>query len=177
MRFTQLKLAGAYLIEFEPHSDDRGYFARTFCTREFQDHGLDTAIAQCSTSFNRRRGTLRGMHYQTAPHEEIKVVRCTSGRVFDVIVDVRPHSPTFGRWHGVELSSDNHRLLYIPAGFAHGFQTLEDNSELFYQISTEYVASASQGVRWNDPTVSISWPITGDMTISERDAALPGLQS
>jgi dTDP-4-dehydrorhamnose 3,5-epimerase len=176
LRFTQLKLAGAYLIDLEPHADDRGYFARTFCTREFLHHGLDANIAQCSTSFNLRRGTLRGMHYQTPPHEEIKIVRCTSGSIFDVIVDVRPESVTRGSWHGVELSSDNHRMLYIPAGFAHGFQTLVDNSEVFYQISAEYVPSASRGIRWNDPAVAISWPINEGITISARDSAYPGIQ-
>jgi dTDP-4-dehydrorhamnose 3,5-epimerase len=177
LRFTPLPLAGAFLIKLETHSDDRGYFARTFCTREFRDHGLDPTIAQCSTSFNLRRGTLRGMHYQVAPHEETKLVRCTSGKIFDVIVDVRPQSPTYGKWHGVELSSDNHRMLYIASGFAHGFQTLEDNSEVFYQISTEYLPSASRGILWNDPTLAISWPITKGMTISERDASLPRLQN
>jgi dTDP-4-dehydrorhamnose 3,5-epimerase len=175
LRFTQLDLAGAYLIDVEPHSDDRGFFARTFCTREFLDHGLDATIAQCSSSFNIRRGTLRGMHYQATPHEETKVVRCTSGRIFDVIVDLRPDSTTYANWHGVELSSDNHRMLYIPAGFAHGFQTLEDNSEVFYQISVDYVPSASRGIRWNDPSLAIEWPIIEGITISERDSALPGI--
>jgi dTDP-4-dehydrorhamnose 3,5-epimerase len=176
LRFTQLDLAGAYLIDVEPHADDRGFFARTFCTREFLDHGLDATIVQCSSSFNLRCGTIRGMHYQATPHEEAKVVRCTSGKIFDVIVDLRPGSITYGSWHGVELTSDNHRMLYVPAGFAHGFQTLEDNSEVFYQISVEYVSSASRGIRWNDPSVDIKWPITEGITISERDAALPGIR-
>jgi dTDP-4-dehydrorhamnose 3,5-epimerase len=175
LRFTQLDLAGAYLIDVEPHADDRGFFARTFCTREFLDHGMDATIAQCSSSFNLRRGTLRGMHYQAMPHEETKVVRCTSGKIFDVIVDLRPGSTTYGRWHGVELTSENHRMLYVPAGFAHGFQTLEDNSEVFYQISVDYVPSAARGIRWNEPSLAIKWPITQGITISERDAALPGI--
>jgi dTDP-4-dehydrorhamnose 3,5-epimerase len=175
LRFTQLKLSGAYLIELELHVDDRGYFARTYCTREFEEHGLDTTIAQCSTSFNLRRGTVRGMHYQAAPNEEIKIVRCTSGSIFDVIVDVRQDSATRGSWHGVELSSDNHRMLYIPAGFAHGFQTLVDNSEVLYQISAEYVPSASRGIRWNDPAVAISWPINEGITISDKDSVYPAI--
>jgi dTDP-4-dehydrorhamnose 3,5-epimerase len=173
LRFTQLDLVGAYVIDIEPHADDRGFFARTFCTRDFLDHGLNTTIAQCSSSFNSRRGTVRGMHYQATPHEETKIVRCTSGRIFDVIVDLRPGSATYASWYGVELTGDNHRMLYVPAGFAHGFQTLEPNSEVFYQISVEYVPSASRGVRWNDPSLAIRWPITEGMTISERDAALP----
>lgn len=177
MLFTQLDLAGAYLIEVEPHRDNRGFFARTFCKRDFLDHGLDATITQCSASFNHRRGTIRGMHYQIAPHEEAKVVRCTAGRVFDVIVDVRPESPTHAQWRGVELTSRNHRMLYIPAGFAHGFQTLEDNSEIFYQMSTEYVPSANRGIRWNDPALAINWPIKGEITISEGDANLPGVYS
>jgi dTDP-4-dehydrorhamnose 3,5-epimerase len=175
LRFTELNLAGAYLIDIAPQTDKRGFFARTFCTRDFHDHGLGTTIAQCSSSFNLRRGTLRGMHFQATPHEETKIVRCTSGSIFDVIVDLRPGSTTFGEWHGVELTSENHRMLYIPAGFAHGFQTLDDNSEVFYQISVEYVPSASRGIRWNDSSVGIEWPITDGITISERDAALPGI--
>jgi dTDP-4-dehydrorhamnose 3,5-epimerase len=173
LRFTELGLAGAYLIELERHEDERGHFARTFCRSEFLHHGLETTIAQCSSSFNIRRGTVRGMHFQAAPHEECKLVRCTSGRIFDVIVDLRPGSATFTKWHGVELTRDNHRMLYIPAGFAHGFQTMEDNSEVFYQVSEEYVPSVSRGIRWNDATLGIKWPITEGLTISERDAALP----
>lgn len=175
MRFTQLVLAGAYLIDIEAHEDDRGFFARTFCAREFTDHGLSTTVAQCSSSFNKSRGTLRGMHFQAAPYEEAKVVRCTSGRIFDVIVDLRRESPTYASWHGVELTGENHRMLYVPRGFAHGFQTLEDDSEVFYQISVEYVPSASRGIRWNDPSLAIKWPITEGLTISARDEALPGI--
>ena len=177
MRFTELGIRGAYLIDIEPRKDDRGFFARTFCAREFMEQGLNTTIAQCSSSFNEHRGTLRGMHYQAPPNEETKVVRCTSGRIFDVIVDLRRESATYARWHGVELTRENHRMLYIPPGFAHGFQTLEDNCEVFYQISVEYMRSASRGIPWNDPSVGIKWPITEGLTISERDAALPGIDS
>jgi dTDP-4-dehydrorhamnose 3,5-epimerase len=175
MRFTELDIGGVYLIDLEPHMDQRGFFARTFCVREFAQQGLITAIAQCNTSFNARRGTLRGLHYQSAPHEEAKVVRCTSGSVFDVVVDLRPDSLTRGKWVSAELSGTNRRMLYIPPGVAHGFQTIEDNTEVFYQISTDYVSSAARGIRWDDPLLAIDWPLREERIISERDAAFPGL--
>ena len=176
MRFTQLDIAGAYVIDLEPHRDARGFFARTFCAREYEKRGLVATFAQCSTSFNVRRGTLRGMHYQVAPHEEAKVVRCTAGSIVDVIVDMRAGSPTYARWCSTELTARNRRTLYIPPGIAHGFQTLEDDTEVFYQISLEYVPSAARGIRWNDPQLGIEWPIC-DPVLSPRDAAFPDLST
>jgi dTDP-4-dehydrorhamnose 3,5-epimerase len=162
-------LKGAYLIEFERHEDERGFFARSFCAKEFSAHGLNPHVFQCNVSFNRRRGTLRGLHYQSHPHEEAKLVRCTAGAVYDVIVDIRPESATFKRWHAVELQARSGRLLYIPDGFAHGFQTLEDDSELFYQMSEFYSPELARGVRWDDPTFGIHWPIHPPF-LSSRDA-------
>ena len=159
MHFSSTPLADAVLIELEKFEDDRGYFARTWCIREFRDHGLDDHLVQCSTSFNRVKGTLRGLHYQCAPHAETKLVRCTRGAIFDVIADIRPSSPTFLRWFGVELTPDNGRMLYIPKGFVHGFQTLEQDSEVFYQMSDFYEPTAARGVRWNDPLLSVRWPL------------------
>ena len=173
MRFTELEIAGVYLIEVDPQPDERGFFARTFCVREFEERGLITTIAQCSTSFNARRGTLRGLHYQVSPHEEAKVVRCTSGAIVDVVVDVRPSSPTFGKWRSAELSAVNRRMLYVPPGVAHGFQTTEDGTEVFYQISTAYVADASRGLRWDDPRLAIEWPLPDNRIISQRDSSYP----
>jgi dTDP-4-dehydrorhamnose 3,5-epimerase len=175
MRFTELELAGAWLIEIEPHWDERGFFARTYCAREFAEHDLVPVIAQSSTSFNAKRGTVRGMHYQAAPHSEEKVVRCTAGSIFDVIVDIRPDSPTYSRWCGVELTGENRRMLYVPAGFAHGFQTLTGDTEVLYQISAEYAPEASHGIRWADPSLNIAWPITAGVIVSERDASFPDL--
>jgi len=172
MRFTELELAGAWLIEIEPHRDERGFFARTYCAREFEEHGLVSMIAQCSTSFNAKRGTVRGMHYQTVPHAEEKVVRCTAGSIFDVIVDIRPDSPMYARWCGVELSAVNRRMLYIPVGFAHGFQTLSDNAEVHYLISAFYEPSTARGLRYNDPTFAIDWPLPISV-ISAKDEAWP----
>ena len=174
MIFGHTSLDGLFAIEAEKRIDDRGYFARTWCLDEFYAHGLELGFTQCSTSFNRRRGTLRGLHYQAAPHAEAKLVRCTTGRLFDVAVDLRPDSPTRGRWHAEELSADNCCMLYIPAGFAHGFQTLEDETELFYQISEPYHAEAARGVRWDDPDLAIAWPLA-DPILSPRDRALPPL--
>ena len=175
MRFTELSIGGVYLIDLEPHVDQRGFFARTFCAREFEQQGLIATIAQCSTSFNARRGTVRGLHYQSAPYEETKVVRCTSGSVFDVVVDVRSSSPTHGKWLSAELSGSNRRMLYIPPGVAHGYQTTQDDTEVFYQISTDYVASAARGIRWDDPLLAINWPLRDERVVSARDAAFPGL--
>ena len=175
MQFTELPIVGAYVIDLEPHLDERGFFGRTFCRREFESHGLSSTIAQCSTSFNLRRGTIRGLHYQAAPHEEVKVVRCTAGGIYDVIVDLRAASPTFGTWYGASLTADNHRMIYIPPGVAHGFQTTENNSEIFYQISTDYVPDAARGIRWDDPHLAIDWPYPEDRIISQRDAAFPML--
>jgi dTDP-4-dehydrorhamnose 3,5-epimerase len=173
--FHELTLPGAFRIEPERIEDSRGFFARAFCAEAFAEHGLDPTLRQCSLSFNRQRGTLRGLHYQTAPWGEAKLVRCTRGRIFDVIVDLRPDSATRGRWEGVELAADNHGMVYAPEGFAHGFQTLEDDSELFYQMSAPYRAEAAAGVRWDDPDLAISWPLPAPI-LSERDRRLPRLR-
>jgi dTDP-4-dehydrorhamnose 3,5-epimerase len=175
VKFTELELAGAYVIDIEPHHDERGFFARTMCAREFAEHGLESAVVQESVSMNLRRGTVRGMHFQLAPHAEVKTVRCTSGSAYDVIVDLRRESPTYGKWHAVELSAENRRTVYIPKGFAHGFQTLEDRTELLYQMSTEFVSAAARGIRWDDATLGIEWPIRTKVTISKKDQELPDL--
>jgi dTDP-4-dehydrorhamnose 3,5-epimerase len=165
-------LAGAFVVEPEPIKDTRGFFARTFCQREFESAGLDGRVAQCSVSYNPERGTLRGLHYQAPPHEESKLVRCTQGAIYDVIVDLRVQSPTFRQWFGVELTSENRLGLFIPKGVAHGFQTLTSGAEVLYQISPEYQPGAARGVRWNDLAFGISWP-EAQRTISERDRSYP----
>ena len=176
MKFQPLSLNGAYLIDPEPVADERGMFARTFCGREFAARGLDARIVQCSTSYNRRRGTLRGMHYQVAPFAEAKLVRCVRGAIHDVIIDLRPVSATHMRWIAVELSTDNRRMLYIPAGFAHGFQTLTDDAEVLYQISQWYSPEHARGVRWNDDSFGIRWPLA-DPIISDNDRSYPDFVS
>ena len=168
MKFTETPLGGAFVIELELLPDERGHFARTFDLAEFAAQGLDAAVVQCNTSFNTHRGTLRGMHYQAAPNGEAKLVRCTRGSIYDVAVDLRPESETHRRWFGVELSADNARMLYIPVGMAHGFQTLEDESEVHYQMSHQYVPDHAHGVRFDDPAFSIEWPLP-DPIVSERD--------
>lgn len=174
MLFIETKLAGGYIIELEKIEDDRGFFARTFCQREFEAHGLNPRIAQCSVSFNRRKGTLRGMHYQVAPYEESKLVRCTMGAIYDVAVDLRPESRTFKQWVAVELTGENGRMFYIPQGLAHGFQTLVDNTEVFYQMSEFYHPQCARGVRWDDPAFGMSWPIK-EVIISIKDASFAAL--
>ena len=169
MRFEELPLGGAFLVYEERQCDPRGWFARTFCCDEFAAHGLIGTFVQCSASFNARRGTLRGMHFQRAPHQEVKLVRCTRGAVFDMLLDLRPRSPTFRRWHGMQLSERNGLAVYVPAGIAHGFQALADGSEVFYQISERYRPEVSDGVRWDDRAFGIEWPIRPPM-LSERDA-------
>lgn len=176
MIFNETKIPGAYVIELEPISDDRGSFARTWCQVEFENHGLSAQLVQCSTSLNLQTGTLRGLHYQRAPHLEAKLVRCTRGSAFDVIVDMRESSPMFGQWCATEISADNGRMIYIPEGVAHGFQTLENETEIFYQISTHYAPEFAAGVRWDDPDIAIDWPKTGQRIISERDCAHPMLR-
>jgi dTDP-4-dehydrorhamnose 3,5-epimerase len=171
--FTQLALPGAWVIEPERHHDERGFFARSFCADEFRARGLEVRIAQCSISYNRRRSTLRGLHFQAPPAAETKLVRCTAGAVFDVIVDLRPDSPTFKRWVSVELTAESRRSLYVPVGMAHGFQTLQDDTELFYQISHPFVPEAFRGVCWNDPELGVAWPAAEDRIISARDRELP----
>ena len=172
MIFTETPLAGAFVIEPEPLEDSRGLFARTWCRTEFQERGLETRIAQCSTSLNTTRGTLRGMHYQESPYGETKIVRCTRGSMYDVIIDLRPDSPTFTRHFGLVLTADNHRMVYVPTGFAHGFQTLEDGTELFYQVSEVYAPEYARGVRWNDPIFGIQWP-DAYRIIVDRDRDYP----
>ena len=172
MRFTQTKLSGAFIIDLEPRVDARGFFARTFCEREFAEHGLPTHFPQCNLSRNRSRGTLRGMHYESTPSAESKLVRCSSGAIFDVIVDLRPGSATHLEWMGVELSSETGRALFVPAGFAHGFLTLSDDSDVFYHMGDSYRPDAARGFRWNDPLFSIEWPAL-PVAIAERDANYP----
>ncbi len=172
MIFRDTELAGVFVIEPERSEDGRGFFARTWCRDEFARHGLATEFAQCSTSFNRKRGTLRGIHFQAAPHAETKLIRCTRGRVFDVAVDLRARSPTRGRWAAAELSAENGRMIYIPEGVAHGFQTLEDSTELFYQITLAHHAESVRGVRWDDPDLAIQWPMAAAV-MSRRDRANP----
>lgn len=172
MKFVETALPGAYIIEMEPLRDERGFFARSFCREEFAAHGLNPDLVQCSVSFNDKRGTLRGMHWQAKPHEEAKLVRCTMGAIHDVILDLRPDSPAFRRWVAVELTAENRRALYIPEGCAHGFQTLADNTEVFYQMSEFYHPECARGVRWDDPAFGIEWPVA-DPIISARDRAYP----
>lgn len=172
MRFAQTDLAGAFLVHLEAHVDERGFFARAYCEREFAAHGLPTRFPQCNLSRNRRRGTLRGMHYQAAPHREAKLVRCVAGAIHDVIVDLRPQSPTRGRWVGVDLTARGGEALYVPPGFGHGFLTLEDETDVFYQMGEFFVAEAARGFRWNDPAFAISWPFA-PVVMSERDQSYP----
>jgi dTDP-4-dehydrorhamnose 3,5-epimerase len=172
VKFLETELQGAFVIELETLEDSRGFFARVWCNEEFEEHDLVPRIAQVNTSFNAKAGTLRGMHYQIAPHEETKVVRCIRGSLYDVIVDLRPDSPTYKRWTGVELTARNHRMLYVPAKFAHGFITLEDNTEVMYLISEAYAPEAARAIRWDDPEISIEWP-RPVVEISERDAGWP----
>jgi dTDP-4-dehydrorhamnose 3,5-epimerase len=174
MKFTELPLSGAYLVSLEPHCDERGFFARTFSAREFRERGLCGDLSECSLSRNSQAMTLRGMHYQCEPYAEIKLIRVMRGRVFDVVVDIREVSPTHGKWFGVELSADNGMALYVPAGFAHGFLTLEDNTDVYYQISDTYMAAAATGFAWNDPSVGIAWPFE-PLVISEADRKRPNL--
>lgn len=172
MIFRETKLAGVFEISIEEHHDERGFFARTWCQREFEERGLDRRLVQCSVSVNARRGTLRGMHYQVMPYSETKLVRCTRGAIYDVVIDLRPESPTFRQWTGVELTPKNHLALYVPEGFAHGFISLEDDTEVFYQISEFFKPEAARGVRWDDPVFKIIWPARPQV-ISERDRTYP----
>ncbi len=172
MIFTPTPLPGAFVIDIELARDERGFFARTWCADEFTRHGLDPTVTQCSLSSNRMSGTLRGIHYQAAPHVETKLVTCVSGAIYDVIVDLRPDSPAFTRWFAVELSADNHCMLYVPAGVAHGYLTQRDNSDVYYQIGGNYVPESARGVRWNDPAFGIEWP-TPPRVIANRDRNYP----
>lgn len=176
MIFTETKLKGAFIIEPERLDDERGFFARTWCQREFEARGLNTRLVQCNISFNKKKGTLRGMHYQAKPYEEAKLVRCTLGAIYDVIIDLYPDSPTFKQWVAVELNAENRKMFYIPEGMAHGFQTLADNTEVFYQMSEFYYPDYARGIRWNDPSFGIEWPIK-QIIISSRDKSYPIFQS
>jgi dTDP-4-dehydrorhamnose 3,5-epimerase len=175
VKLVETPLPGAYVVELEPLGDERGWFARTFDAAAFEQLGLDARVSQCNASFNARAGTLRGLHFQAEPHGEAKLVRCTRGAVYDVIVDLRPDSPAFRRWFGVELRAGGTASLFVPAGLAHGFQTLEDASEVHYQMSYHYVPEAARGVRWDDPAFGIEWPEppASGRVISERDAGYP----
>lgn len=173
MIVTETKLAGAFVLEAERFEDDRGFFARSWSEREFAELGLSARLAECNISFNRKKDTLRGMHYQAAPHGQVKLVRCTMGAIYDVIVDLRPDSPTFKQWVGVELTAENRLMLYIPETFAHGFQTLEDRTEVFYQMSDFYAPESGRGVRWDDPAFGIMWPDAAARIINERDREYP----
>lgn len=172
MLFTPTKLAGAFIIDVERRTDERGFFARSWCEDEFAAHGIHMPPLQANVSSNPLRGTLRGMHYQLPPHEETKLVRCTRGAIYDVIVDLREESPTYGEWIGVELTADSFRMLFVPGRFAHGFITLADNTDVTYQVSAKYAPGAERGLRWNDPTIGIQWPIQ-PVLISEKDSVHP----
>lgn len=173
MKFISLAIFGAYLIELESIHDERGFFARSWCQKEFVSHGLNSQLAQCSISFNKYKGTLRGMHYQTKPHEEAKLIRCAKGAIYDVIIDLRAESPTFKQWIWVELTAENYKMLYVPEGLAHGFQSLVDHTEVFYQMSQPFVPDYARVIRWNDPLFKIKWPLdvkvisTKDKTCSD----------
>lgn len=175
MMITATPLAGVYMIDIEPLADERGFFARTLCEQEFSDAGLQGRFIQHSVSWNPHAGTLRGLHFQAAPHAECKLVRVTRGAVFDVVVDMRPQSPDFGKWHAVELSAYNHRQLYLPAGIAHGFQTLLPETEVLYAMDSAYHRASARGVRWNDPALAIDWPACEDRLISQQDRCWPDL--
>jgi dTDP-4-dehydrorhamnose 3,5-epimerase len=168
MIFTETKIKGVYIIEPELLTDERGFFARSFCKEEFQKHGLETDIAQCNISYNKKKGTLRGMHYQVQPFEEAKIVSCTKGSIYDVVVDLRRDSPTYCQWVATDLSEKNFKMLYIPRGFAHGFQTLEDDTMVYYQMTEFFHPECARGGRWNDPRFGIPWPLKNSI-ISNKD--------
>jgi dTDP-4-dehydrorhamnose 3,5-epimerase len=168
MIFTETILKNAYIIELEKREDHRGFFARTWDKKEFEEHNLNSNLVQCNVSFSKKCGTLRGMHYQKNPFEESKVIRCTKGKIFDVIIDLRSSSSTFKKWFGIELTEENYKMLYVPEGFAHGFQSLEDDSEIIYQVSEFYTPNSELGIHWNDPEFNITWPIE-EKIITEKD--------
>jgi dTDP-4-dehydrorhamnose 3,5-epimerase len=172
MIFKETELPGAFVVELEEHTDERGFFARSWCAREFAEHGLDTELAQANVSFNRLAGTLRGMHWQAPPHAEGKLVRVTAGAIWDVAIDLRPDSPTYTSYAGVRLDARNRTALWVPKRFAHGFLTLEDDTEVLYQMSAFYVPEAARGLRWDDPAIAVQWPAE-IRVISERDATYP----
>ena len=171
MIFTETRLKGAYIIELKPIYDERGFFVRTWCQKKFADHGLNTSFVQSNLSFNKKKGMVRGMHYQAPPFEEAKLVKCIRGAIYDVIIDLRPKSETFKQWISVILSEKNQKILYVPEGFAHGFQTLEDQTEVWYQMSEFYHSECAAGVRYDDPAFGITWPIMDGVIISTKDQA------
>lgn len=172
MIFTETKLKAAFVLEPERREDNRGFFARTFCQKEFQAHGLNPLVVQCNIAYNKKKGTLRGMHFQNPPFQESKLVRCTKGAILDIILDLRPGSPTFKQWVSAELNEDNHKMLYVPEGFAHGYQTLTETTEIIYQVSQFYAPESASGVRHNDPAFAIQWPL--EVTaISDLDKKWP----
>ena len=173
MIFTETKLQGVYIIQLKPFEDERGFFARSFSQREFESQGLVGRFVENNVSYNRRRGTLRGLHYQSAPFGQTKLVRCTRGAIFDVAVDLRPDSPTFKQWTGILLTQENRLMFYLPGNMAHGFQALEDDSEVFYQVSEVYTPAANQGYPWNDPAFDVKWPLPDEPILNERDASYP----
>lgn len=175
MNFHDTKLAGVFEIHLDAKPDERGFFARSWCQEEFEEHGLNPKLVQCNVSFNTRKGTLRGMHYQAAPYPEAKLVRCTRGAIYDVVVDLRPNSPTFKQWIGAELTGTERNMLYIPEGCGHGFLTLKDETEVFYQMSEFYHPESARGVRWDDPAFQIVWPAEVQV-ISERDRTYPNFE-
>ena len=172
MIFTETKLKGAFLIEVKKLEDDRGFFGRAWCKNEFEEHGLNANICQLNTSLTKKKGTVRGMHYQVDPYQETKFIRCTKGRIYDVIIDLRPDSPTFMQWIGNELSEDNYKMMYVPENFAHGFVVLEDNSEVYYPVTQFYTPGAEAGIRYNDPAFNIQWPVEISL-VSEKDMSHP----
>ena len=173
MIFKQTRLEGAFIVEMEPIRDNRGFFARAWCQKEFEDHGLVSCFVQNNITYSARSGTLRGLHYQIPPHEEPKLVRCTQGAIYDVIVDLRPESPTYMQWLGIELTANNRAMIYMPGGFAHGYQILVDDTEVFYQVGTFYAPKYERGIRWDDPALAIEWPINPPVVLSEKDKHWP----
>lgn len=173
MKFIETNLPDAYVIEVEPFEDERGFFARTFCKQEFKSRNINPNLAQMSIAFNTKKGTLRGMHYMLPPNEEAKVVRCTRGAIFDVIIDLRPKSPTFKQWFSTELTEDNYKMVYLPESCAHGYVTLQDNTEVLYQMSIVFVPESYAGVRWDDPAFKIKWPKIDNLIISDKDKSYP----
>lgn len=175
--FEETKIKGLYVIEIEKLNDERGYFARTWCKKEFESLNLDSSLAQCNLSYNYKKGTVRGLHYQIQPYEEIKLVRCVKGRIFDVAVDLRKESETYMQWFGIELSDENGKSLYIPKGVAHGYQTLEDDSIVLYQVSEYYTPNAESGILWSDELLKIEWPIKDNIIISDKDNKHSAIES
>jgi len=173
MIFKETELKGAFIVEMELIRDNRGFFARAWCQKEFEAHGLISGFVQNNITFSPKKGTLRGLHYQIAPHEEPKLVRCTRGAIYDVIVDLRPESPTYKQWLGVELTAENHKMIYIPGGFAHGYQILTDDTEVFYQVGEFYAPEYERGFRWDDAAFAIEWPINHPLILSEKDRHWP----